>query len=244
MTGDRYQLHQFTPKGIPLLTKQMNVALHQRDRPATVVGQSQAAQQFILIKKKIRIGAKIIGHPLPGEFAGLLAGRLFCHRVLLSRQDLVLLVRELLRRRGWGSPGRRSCPSNTVLAGPSIITGDPFPCHSITSRPPRSSTSTRVSNRPRSWPATTAAQAPLPQARVSPEPRSNTRKRAWPRSTICRNPILALEGNRGCFSSMGPRVATGAVSTSSTNSTPWGLPMETADNSTLWPSTSTVYTVF
>ena len=35
-----------------------------------------------------------------------------------------------------------------------------------------------------------AAQAPVPQARVSPAPRSNTRKRIWCVSIICINPAF------------------------------------------------------
>jgi len=47
------------------------------------MGQSQTAQQLVLIDKKVRIGPQIFCDLFPGEFAGLLAGRLFCHRVLL-----------------------------------------------------------------------------------------------------------------------------------------------------------------
>jgi hypothetical protein len=87
-------------------------------------------------------------------------------------------------RSAWRAPGRRRAdlaqisisPSNTVtgraaqvdrlaFAGP----GD----RQFGRRAP--STRTGESSRPRRMPATTAAQAPVPQARVSPAPRSNTR---------------------------------------------------------------------
>ena len=45
-------------------------------------------------------------------------------------------------------------------------------------------------------PATTAAQAPVPQASVSPAPRSNTRKRIERRPMICMKPALTRCGKR------------------------------------------------
>ena len=69
-------------------------------------------------------------------------------------------------------------PSKTVTAGPVMKTGLPLPAQSMDSVPPGSATVTGVRKRPRSMPTTAAAQAPLPQASVSPEPRSNTRRRA------------------------------------------------------------------
>ena len=66
-------------------------------------------------------------------------------------------------------------PSNTVTAGPVIRTGWPGPCQAIDSSPPRALMRTGESSRPRRMPATAAAQAPVPQARVSPAPRSYTR---------------------------------------------------------------------
>ena len=47
--------------------------------------------------------------------------------------------------------------------------------------PPRVRTRTGVSSRPRRMPDTTAAQAPVPQERVSPAPRSHTRNAISPR---------------------------------------------------------------
>eukprot|EP01034_Spumella_vulgaris_P038417 gene38417-47435_t len=63
-------------------------------------------------------------------------------------------------------------------------------------RPPRMSTCTSLSSRPRRRHAATAAQAPVPQARVSPVPRSNTRRRTWLRLTTCMKPALTRWGKR------------------------------------------------
>ena len=53
-----------------------------------------------------------------------------------------------------------------------------MPSHAIESVPPRGRyTSTGDRSRPRRMPPTTAAQAPVPQASVSPAPRSHTRRR-------------------------------------------------------------------
>ena len=69
-------------------------------------------------------------------------------------------------------------PSNTVSAGPGHQHRRAFAArHSIVSRPPRVCTSTLASSKPRRMPTATAAQAPVPQASVSPAPRSNTRRR-------------------------------------------------------------------
>ena len=68
-------------------------------------------------------------------------------------------------------------PSNTVVAGPVIRTGWPAPFQAMVRSPPWVWTLTGESSRPRRMPATTAAQAPVPQASVSPAPRSNTRSR-------------------------------------------------------------------
>ena len=95
-------------------------------------------------------------------------------------------------------------------------------------RPPWVSTSTGPCSKPSRMPATTAAQAPVPQARVSPAPRSNTRSRMWPGLTTCMKPAFTRLGNAGWRSTSGPSVATGAVSTSGTTHTACGLPMDTA----------------
>ena len=69
----------------------------------------------------------------------------------------------------------------------------------------RARPSARRSVSPRRCAATSAAQAPLPQARVMPAPRSQTRSRIWsgdraPSAT----PILARSGNSGSCSSTRP----------------------------------------
>ena len=113
-------------------------------------------------------------------------------------------VRSLLRRRF--RPARSSAPARRR------------PAHSIVSRPPRVSTSTRASSRPRRMPATTAAQAPVPQASVSPAPRSYTRRRiVRARDDLHEAGVDALREARRAFSISGPCVATGAASTSSTH---------------------------
>src|SRR5262249_46873819 len=76
-------------------------------------------------------------------------------------------------------------PSNTVVAGPVIATGVPEPCQQIVSHPPRVSTRTLESSKPRRMPVTTAAHAPVPHDNVSPAPRSHTRNRMVARSTTC-----------------------------------------------------------
>ena len=74
----------------------------------------------------------------------------------------------------------------------------------------RATTRTGESSRPRRMPATTAAQAPVPQASVSPAPRSNTRSLMWWRSTTCMKPALTRFGKRGWCSISGPVSSTGA----------------------------------
>ena len=71
------------------------------------------------------------------------------------------------------------------------------------------------------------AQAPVPQARVSPEPRSQTRI-----STVClsmtrTNSVFTCSGKIGCFSNFGPIFSRSRCLVSSTKTTAWGLPMET-----------------
>src|SRR5688572_808867 len=132
----------------------------------------------------------------------------------------------------------RSCghsctsPSNARSAGPVIQIGSPGPFHCMSSRPPGRSTCTSSSSRPCRRPTATAAQAPVPQARVSPVPRSWTRRRMWPRSTTSMNPTLVRLGKREWFSIAGPSRATGASATDGTWITAWGLPTETAPIST------------
>ena len=79
----------------------------------------------------------------------------------------------------------RCVPSNTVAAGPFIHTGLSPPAQAMVNVPPRVSTRTGESSRPRAMPATTAAQAPVPQESVSPAPRSQTRSAMRWRSSTC-----------------------------------------------------------
>ena len=102
----------------------------------------------------------------------------------------------------------------------------------MVSRPPRVCTSTSGSSQPSRMPATTAAQAPVPQASVSPAPRSCTRRRTSRRDTTCRKPALTWRGKRGWVSMRGPSSATGAVSTSCTRCTACGLPIDSTAMST------------
>jgi len=74
-------------------------------------------------------------------------------------------------------------PSNTSSAGPVINTVPPTPppsfpasvTHSMNRGPPGRSTRHFLSSLPSNTPATTVAQAPVPQASVGPAPRSQTR---------------------------------------------------------------------
>src|SRR3990172_8824997 len=63
-------------------------------------------------------------------------------------------------------------PSNTRAAGPVIHTGTFAPCQLTSNLPPGKSPATFSSNPPGRRPVTPAAQAPVPQASVSPTPRS------------------------------------------------------------------------
>ena len=85
-------------------------------------------------------------------------------------------------------------------------------------------------------PATTAAQAPVPQASVSPAPRSYTRSRMPERSTTCMKPAFTRCGKRGWCSISGPCSATGALSTSATTCTACGLPIDRIATETIAPS--------
>src|SRR5690606_12338070 len=132
-------------------------------------------------------------------------------------------------------------PSNTNAAGPAIIMGWPGPGHAICRVPPGSRTSISRPTRPRRMSTAAAAQAPLPQARVSPTPRSNTRSCTLSRPSTWAKPTLAESGNAPLCCSAGPNRSTGAWSTSSTSITACGLPIETAPNSTGIPPRSSTY---
>ncbi len=79
--------------------------------------------------------------------------------------------------------GRRDRSARRARPDPPNI---PVPCRRANPpAPPRSSNPWRR-------PTAAAAQAPVPQASVSPAPRSNTRNAMWLRSTICMNPRCAI----------------------------------------------------
>src|SRR5690606_12107563 len=68
-------------------------------------------------------------------------------------------------------------PSNTNAAGPAIVIAPVASCQPMSRLPPGSPTDSSRPTRPRRIRIAAAAQAPLPQASVSPTPRSNTRRR-------------------------------------------------------------------
>src|SRR5690606_26101725 len=195
------------------------------------------------------------------QAAGQLAILLPQHFKLVARQrgGLAVLTRHLQRERKVGellqearvaSQPRRhlvasQCfsglahaghsPSNTNAAGPAIVIGASSDGHATCSVPPGSSTATSRAARPRRTSTATAAQAPLPQARVSPAPRSCTRRRIRLGPSTCTKPTLADSGNPAYFCTRGPITATSALATSSTSITACGLPIETAPISRIEP---------
>src|SRR6185503_11149275 len=141
---------------------------------------------------------------------------------------------------GSHGPSTSRTPSYTVRAGPFIQTGLSPPSQDTVNVPPRACTATGESSTPRTMPQTTAAQAPVPHASVSPAPRSYTRNRIACRSTTCMKPALTRPGKRAWRSISGPSSATGACATSGTSCTACGLPMESSASSTGLPPTSSV----
>jgi hypothetical protein len=95
--------------------------------------------------------------------------------------------------------------------------------------------------RPRRTSEATAAQAPLPQARVSPTPRSYTRRRIWSGASTWAKPTFTDRGNAAEACSAAPMPATSARSTSCTSITACGLPIDTAPKATRRPSSSSAY---
>src|SRR6185369_9299846 len=90
--------------------------------------------------------------------------------ILLEEAGVVFqVVRDIFREQRAHSS---TSPVNTVAAGPVISTGRSAPPQTMVRSPPRVVTRTGESSRPRRMPVTTAAQAPVPQASVSPAPRS------------------------------------------------------------------------
>src|SRR5690606_9333261 len=200
--GHVHQLRQAVAHLDVALAQQLDLALHQRHGAAGLVRDAQLGDQVLVVDEDLRVLPQVGGDAL-----GIQRG-------------LILVTH------------RRTCPSYTRTAGPVIITGCPGPAHSMDSLPPGSSSCSGESIQPWRMAATAAAQAPVPQAWVSPAPRSHTRRRACLRSMTCRKPTLTRLGKRGWCSSFGPRLCTGALSTLSTRSTACGLPMDTAASCT------------
>ena len=129
-------------------------------------------------------------------------------------------------------------PSNTVTAGPVMSTGaaPPGPLD-------RQHAAARLDVDPRGRAGrggcrpTTAAQAPVPQARVSPAPRSQTRSRTARRDDDLHEAgVDAAAESAGGARSAGPALPTGAASTSSTSCTACGLPIDSSATSTVRPA--------
>ena len=80
------------------------------------------------------------------------------------------------------------------------------------------------STKPFSVAAMTAAQAPVPQATVSPLPRSYTRIRRVFSLTMRTNSVLIRSGKYLACSNWGPKVSRSRTEGSSQNTTQWGLP--------------------
>ena len=148
-----------------LVAQYLYLTLDQRYRAsADLVYERDACEQFGVTLEVIGVFFEVAGDGvLPGNFLPRFAVRLFLTH----------------------SPSKSSVPSNTATAGPASRTGLPSPAQETVNVPPGKVTFTVSSSRPRWRPATTAAQAPLPQASVSPAPRSYTRRRMWRRSTTC-----------------------------------------------------------
>src|SRR6266849_1601091 len=130
-----------------------------------------------------------------------------------------------------------SVPWKLTATGPVISTW-PSARHSISSVPPSSTISALRPVRPRRAAATSAAQAPLPQAMVMPAPRSQTRKRRRCGDSTWTMPILARSGKIGSCSSRGPSAARSIASASSTKKVACGLPMLVQTGTTSGPSVS------
>src|SRR6185369_181701 len=196
-----HQVHEAVLQRLDLFPQHLGLALLQAHRPIAVrAGELHRRQQLRVAREEVRRIRQVVGDIVFGDRV---------HAI------------------GFHSS---ISPSNTVTAGPVISTGaspsGPTPAHSIVNTPPRVSTSTLASSRPARIPATTAAQAPVPHASVSPTPRSHTRSRTRERLSTCMKPALTRLGKRGWFSISGPCVRTGARSASGTSCTACGLPID------------------
>src|SRR5215831_4106039 len=203
-----------------LVAQHFHLAFHQRHRGAGAhVRQAHARQQRLVPLEEVRVQREIA---LDALFIGLTCGHATCG---------------LCAHYFW-APWISTRPVKDTAVGPFIQMCSPGPAQESSSFPPGNSTSTVESRRPWRRPTATAAQAPVPQASVSPTPRSKTRNRMCARSTISMKPTLTRFGNRGCFSMAGPRRSTGALCTDATVNTACGLPIDTAPISTSVPATA------
>src|SRR5690606_19261373 len=132
-------------------------------------------------------------------------------------------------------------PSNTNAAGPAMMTGASSRSQPMRKSPPGNDTVASRARRPRRTSDATAAQAPLPQARVSPTPRSYTRRRSWSGASTWAKPTFTERGNAAEPCSALPIPATSALATSATSITACGLPIDTAPKATRLPATSSAY---
>ena len=98
---------------------------------------------------------------------------------------------------------------------------------------------TAITSRPRRIAATALAQAPVPQASVSPLPRSQTRICRILRSITRINSVLTPSGKISAFSNFGPTLVSSRLSGSSQNTTQCGFPMDTQVISHSFPSIGT-----
>src|SRR5207237_1275438 len=115
-------------------------------------------------------------------------------------------------------------PSKASAAGPVMMTW-PSSRQFMSRAPPSSMTLARRPVRLRRDAATSAAQAPVPPARVMPAPRSQTRRRVRRGSRNVATPIPARAGNSLPCSSWGPRAAKSIRSASGTKDVACGLPI-------------------
>ena len=122
---------------------------------------------------------------------------------------------ELARQRIPVRPDTTSDPESPCIGQPIRVRSS----QRMSSVPPRNCTATSLPVRPVRWQATATAQAPVPQARVSPAPRSQTRMRTCPASMSCTNSVLVRLGNQGWCSKAGPTTGRSRLSTSSTKTT-------------------------
>lgn len=88
-------------------------------------------------------------------------------------------------------------PSNTLVASPVIKTCLVAISHSMVSVPPSMTMIDFLPARPVRKAATAVAQAPVPQAWVTPDPRSHTRILIFPSSNTWANSTLMRSGKRG-----------------------------------------------